>query len=126
MGWTSKDGTSVPLAEQTATGSSAWDLVRRNSLSVMLKVCFAGEKDGDTQSTSGKMYLRCNMKGDWESYLAVSTVRNSEMEDVLTNHSLLLCKIPSVPPGTQPGMKGKTTEFCVGFNGLTGLEAQWC
>ena len=46
MDWTSKDMTSVPLAEQVAVGSSAWDLVRRSSLSIMLEVCFAGEKDG--------------------------------------------------------------------------------
>lgn len=66
------------------------------------------------------------LKGDWETYLGVSNVRNLEMENLVANHCLILCKIPSGPPGTQPGMKGKTTEFCVGFNGLTGLEAQWC
>lgn len=45
------------------------------------------------------------------------------MENLLTNHCLILCKTPSVPPGTQPGVKGKPAEFCVGFKGLMGLEA---
>lgn len=43
-----------PLSEQAAIGSSAWDLVRKGNLSVMSKVCFAGEKDGDTLSPVGK------------------------------------------------------------------------
>lgn len=43
-----------PLSKQAAIGSSAWDLVRKGDLSVMPKICFAEEKDGDTQSTGGK------------------------------------------------------------------------
>lgn len=55
MGWTSKDVSSVPEAEQAAIGNSAWDLVRSSSLGVMPTVCFAEQKDGDSQSTGEKM-----------------------------------------------------------------------
>lgn len=31
-------------------------------------------------------------------------------------------EMASVLPGTQSGMKGRTAEFCVGFNGLRGVS----